>query len=147
MRRDDSSFEYRGKERMALLTGGRGAAGFAIAVALLLVRMFLRMGDDSDADRPFRAPRPLQTERVPEEVSASASAQANSLEAVLESIRSQGYRVTVHPLSGSIEMRATAYTDSASVKSVRVDRKGTRAEDELRCATALARQLGINQTE
>ena len=69
---------------------------------------------------------------------------AQQTAAILDSIRTHGYRVSTHRLLDAVEMRAESITDpakrfSASIKS---STQGP-AADELRCAAELAKKLGL----
>jgi hypothetical protein len=144
--------EYRGRERLALLTGGRSGAAFALGIVLAFAKILYWLhvrGHWRTAPPPPPAP-PAVAAATAQGLgpSASRSDSRRDVEQVLNGIRARGYRVTVHHLIGSIEMRAVALADPAQVYWARVEQSasssGDGCDDELRCARALAGKLAIH---
>ncbi len=75
---------------------------------------------------------------------APAPSAAEQTRTILDAIRLQGRRVSVHPRIGGVSIRATSRANSGDVVSAEInDPSQTAAINELRCAQALAKKLGL----
>jgi hypothetical protein len=142
LRERSSDAEYRGAERMWLLTGGRSPLRYVLTIILGLIALTLRLTRE-------RSPRDYSESRPPSITSAQdappVERQVRPGDDLLNIIRLQGYRVTVHELVGALEMRATPVSDpNRIIQSARVDRPAGSRDAEQRCARELAKKLGVD---